>query len=472
MMANKKLAQLSENDIWIFTKQSVSFDNAFKSVQLFNDMPDKVNDIPDKDSVNIEGYFKENFETYDIHTGRHRVLVIAQMYGLLTKTPPYKRGGNYGKEQVTAMFGLLNACEFGSHEYNKLKSEQLLKVKIRAIIDTASNNDKCCILPVIFSYKVLKTLKDECNINNVSLDSFYTYVMTCSDYSEVEEAVEYIENSSPVSNHIDKFKDRSRFIPLVQDNIKLFNVTRDQISINDNFDDYFNKQFMDKFDIDELNIQLSRDVDYTYFLTSIQDFNVNLIDLIDSDEHIPENQPPKSTPKLRKKKVVEVENGVLEDDDSDYVDKVDDVKEYNINVDIAKYAYKDKPSAATSGVLKRYSKNPIIGKVAVKKATYQCENDPVHETFMSSRTKHQFMEAHHLIPINLQDEMWDKYDVNVDCTENIISLCPNCHRAIHYAIKDSKRDLAIKLYNIKKDELAKIGVVMTLDELLDIYGVK
>lgn len=461
-MSNNKLNNLTQDDVWIFTKQSVSFDTAFRAVKLFSE-------IPDRENVNIEDYFTKNHERYGIGTDRHRVLVIPQMYGLLTKRSLYSRGTEYKKENPTEMFELLNACEFSGAEYNKLKSEQLLKLKIRAIIDVAGNNDGWCILPVVFSYKVLKTLKEQHKINSVHLDLFYTYVMTCQNYSEVGEAVEYIRTNAPACEHVAKYKDRSRFITLVTENINLFTVANNQISINENFDEYFNEQFMERFDIDELNFQLSRDVDYTYFLTTHQNFNVNLID---EDAHRSESRPPIGTPKVRKKKVIEVKSGVLEDDDSDYVEKVDDVKEYNINIEIAKDAFRNKPSAATSGVLKRYSKNPLIGKVAIKKAGHQCENNSEHKTFISSRTKQQFMEAHHLIPINLQDDMWDKFGANIDCTENIISLCPNCHRAIHYAIKDVKKDLAIKLFTIKQDELGQIGIVLSLEDMMRIYGIR
>lgn len=459
-MSNEKLSRLTQKDIWVFTKQSVDFDNAFKAVKLFNEMPNR-------DTENIEAYFKKNFERYCIDTDRHRVLIIAQLFGLLTKTPPYKRGGSYNKETPTEMFELLNKYAIGSPEYNKLKTEQILKVKIRAVIDGAENNIDWNILPVIFSFKVLRQLKEQYSINSVNIDLFYTYVMTCSEYSEVNEAVEYIKNNSPISQYINVYRDRSRFVPLVK-NLKLFNISSTEISLNTNSDDYFNDNFIEKIDIDELNIQLSRDVDYTYFLTTYQGFDVNLID---EDAERPENIVLADAPKARKKKVVKDTSGALEDDDADYVEKVDDVKEYNINENIAKDAFKNKPSATTAGVVKRYSKNPLVGKVGIKKADYKCENDELHETFISLHTKHRFMEAHHLIPISQQDIMWEKYGVNVDCVENIVSLCPNCHRAIHYAVKETKRELVEKLYNLKKTELFAIGLTITLEELFEIYMV-
>lgn len=68
------------------------------------------------------------------------------------------------------------------------------------------------------------------------------------------------------------------------------------------------------------------------------------------------------------------------------------------------------------------------------------------------------MEAHHLIPITMQDEMWDKYGINIDCLENIVSLCPNCHRAVHLADLSDKKEILTSLINKNIVELDKIGV--------------
>lgn len=453
-MANEKLNGLTNKDVWIFTKQTPSFDTAFKSAKLFSE-------IPDIDNTNIENYFAENHNRYGIETDRHRALVISQFYGLLTKNPLYQKGGKYKKERVTEVFDMLNACVFGSEEYNTLKTEQILKIKIRAIIDTENNNVDWCILPVIFSYKVLKVLKDKYNIVDIQLDLFYTYVMSCSDYSEVDKAAEYILNNSSVTEHIDMFKDRSRFKGLLQNNIKLFNITADSICINENFDEYFNQNFMEKVDIDELNMQLSRDVDYIYFLTTYQGFDINLVERkanVTCDSH-----------NLGLLKIKN--NEISRNNDNDYVTKIDELMECNINADIVKDAYKTKPNPVTKGILNKYSKNPLIGKVAIKEADYKCENNNQHKTFISSNTKKQFMEAHHLIPINQQNAMWERFNVNIDCKENIVSLCPNCHRAIHYSRKDAKRELIESLYNAKKNNLISIGLNISLGELLDIYKV-
>lgn len=453
-----KLNSLTESSVWVFTKQETSFDDAFKAVKLLSE-------IPDKENVNIEEYFAKNSSNYDICTGNHRMLTTTQLYGLLTKTPPYKRGGVYKNEKATEIFELLNKCPIGSKEYNTIKTEQILKVKIKAIIDTAGNNENWNILPIIFIYKVLKTLKEQHQINAISLDMLYTYVMTCEDYSKVEETVSFIKNSSPATDYVNTYKGRSRFKPLIEKNIKLFTINQNTIAINEDFDDYFNEIFMERFDIDELNIQLSRDVDYTYFLTTLQNFDVNLID-------VPSGQPASQQQVIKKKKtkkVVTADDGSVEDDDVDYVLKVDRVKEFNINPAAGKDADKIKPTISSGSIAKRYSKNPIIGKIAIQKANYLCENMNDHSTFISNTTKKQYMEAHHLIPISYQEEMWNRFGVNIDCVENIVSLCPNCHRAIHYAIKGHKSEIISKMYVLKKQELKRIGIDLSLEEVMELY---
>lgn len=453
-----KLDKLTDSSVWVFTKQSTLFDTAFKSVKLFYEMPNK-------ETTNLEEYFKENHASYGIDTDRHRVLVIAQLFGLLTKTPLYEKGSRYNKENPTQIFDLLNDYGAGSLEYNLLKTEQLLKIKIKAIIDTANNNKDFHVLPVIFSYKVLKNLKEQHNIHQVDIDLFYTYVMTCSSYSEVDNVVEFISKSNPKTEFVNDYKRKSRVLTLFQNNFNLFIINENSISINLKFDEYFNQNFIAKFDLDELNIQIRRDVDYTYFLTNYQGFDINLIDepkKEDSGNKISKN-------KLKSKKVLTLDDGAIEDDDTDYVIKVDNIKELNINLKVSQNAYKVEPTITSGTISKRYSKNPIIGKIAIQKVNYLCENIREHVTFISSTTMKPYMEAHHLIPISYQEEMWSEYGVNVDCIENIVSLCPICHRAIHYAEDKYKINIIRNMYNLKIGGLKEIGVDLTLEELIELY---
>lgn len=457
--AEEYLSNLNEKSVWVFTKQQVSsFDEIIRVVNFFEN-------IPDRENTNIEQYFIEHHMEYGIETNRHRTLVIPQFFGLITKTPFYQRGGQYNKEKPTAVYDKLKTINpmLNLYEYNKIITEQILKFKIHAIIDTANNNEDYNILPVIFIYKVLKELQSKYSINNISLTHLYTYIMTCKEYSQWEQAVEYIRTNSPVSEYFEHYKDYSRIVSLIRNNTKLFNITSSEISINPVFDNYFNQNFMQKYDIEELNEILMRDVDYSYFLYNIQDFNINLIDAPQQEIHAEE------TIVIQEKEIIESEESDEEKDDN-YIDKIDNINEYNVNPDVAVGASEIAPAQYNeTSISKKYRRNPLLGRIAIQNAYYACENDHEHKTFKSAKTQKNFMEAHHLVPVKYQQKIWQKYNINVDCVENIVSLCPTCHRAFHNGTKEVKAQLIENIYRQIVPRYNSIGFEITLDEIKKLY---
>lgn len=452
--ASDKLNQLKPNSVWVFTKQETDFNESFKSALLFSEVPNKA-------STNIESYFANNHVRYGIQTDRHRILVIPQFFGLITKTPFYERGGTYNNENPTAVFDALKSTIPESKEYNTLKTEQVLKLKIHAIIDTANNNADYNILPVLFIYKVLRGLKEKYGIKEITIDQLYTYVMTCKSYSEVDEAIEFIRLQSPISNLVGEFKSRSRVLTCIKKNTNLFNIDNLHISINSAFDDYFYNNFILKYDFEELHEQLLRDVDYSYFLYNPQNFNVNLIDIptVDSFET--------TTPV-----VIPISSYIDDEDETKYIEKVDSIKETNINENAGEGAYKIEPIAISKfDVGRKFRTNPLLGKIAIKKAYYSCEKDYHHETFISKKTHQKYMEAHHLIPVCFQKEVWDKYHVNIDCVENLVSLCPTCHKAIHYGTKEVQRQMINELFARCAPKYKSIGLDITLEEIYNYYKI-
>jgi len=86
-------------------------------------------------------------------------------------------------------------------------------------------------------------------------------------------------------------------------------------------------------------------------------------------------------------------------------------------------------------------------------------------TFISQKTKKQFVEAHHLIPMEYQD----KFDVSIDVPENILSLCPNCHRAFHNSDFELRQKLVIKFYERRKEKLISRSINIDENGLIDFY---
>lgn len=462
--AKKYLQSLNEKSVWVFTKQVTDFDISFLATKLFYEMPK---------NKNVEKYFKEHHIDYDIETDRHRALVIPQLFGLITKTPFYQRGGQYNKEKVTETFDLIknNFINFknepfaiikNSEIYNQIKTEQILKIKIHAIIDTANNNSDYNILPVVFIYKVLKKLQQKYSINEISIDHLYTYIMTCKSYQQINQAVEFIKNKAPISEYVKKYKDASRVLASIKKNINLFNVTPNTISINPDFDDYFYNNFILKYDFKELHKQLIRDIDYSYFLYTNQEFNIDLISI-----------PKKSKIKVNQPKKIISTFIDEEEKETTYLEKVDAIKEYNVNEDAGNEAYKDAPLLAKNiSGKKRFKVNPLLGKIAIQKACYCCENNPHHKTFISKKTNKKYMEAHHLIPICFQEEIWERYKINVDCIENLISLCPTCHKAIHYGKKEVKINIIENLFKKVIPRYKSINFDISLAEIKSLYNIK
>ncbi|HEY5588200.1 MAG TPA: HNH endonuclease, partial [Candidatus Paceibacterota bacterium] len=116
------------------------------------------------------------------------------------------------------------------------------------------------------------------------------------------------------------------------------------------------------------------------------------------------------------------------------------------------------------------SKDSRISKSALIDANYKCVVDPNHTTFL---TKHHvpYMEGHHLIPCTVSNSQnfMERFNKNIDCFENIVCLCPSCHRELHYGElgpKSEKIKLIYKKYQLKLDEA---GLLITEEELLELY---
>lgn len=112
-----------------------------------------------------------------------------------------------------------------------------------------------------------------------------------------------------------------------------------------------------------------------------------------------------------------------------------------------------------------YPRNKDYAAIALKKANYQCENIQSHQTFVSNKSKNQFMEAHHLIPMEFQDD----FDSDLDVPENIICLCPNCHRSFHHSTKEYLTKLIKRFYSQRNEGLQYRDIIITEERLTKYY---
>lgn len=85
----------------------------------------------------------------------------------------------------------------------------------------------------------------------------------------------------------------------------------------------------------------------------------------------------------------------------------------------------------------------IIRNQIIEASGHQCEYDNSHITFIQEKNKQQYVEAHHIIPLKYQD----KFENSLDVYANVISLCPNCHRRIHYGLNSDVKNMLHKIYS-------------------------
>ncbi|WP_139490117.1 HNH endonuclease [Brevibacillus dissolubilis] len=152
---------------------------------------------------------------------------------------------------------------------------------------------------------------------------------------------------------------------------------------------------------------------------------------------------------------------VEETDEADYQRRVQSKK----NVKIREDKPKNKPDPSFKKGRKSWDRDENTGAEAMAKAEYRCEMDANHLTFISRKTGQNFVEAHHLIPISLQDQ----FDYSLDVTANIVSLCPNCHKKIHHARYEDQEQMITLLYQQRKDRLRTCGIEMDMQRLFHIY---
>ena len=122
------------------------------------------------------------------------------------------------------------------------------------------------------------------------------------------------------------------------------------------------------------------------------------------------------------------------------------------------------PKPIKVGKTFRYKTNPRISKTALDLANHICLGNHEHVTFVSKLGK-PYMEAHHLIPMMAQKD----FSINLDRIENIVSICPICHSAIHLGDDATRLELVKKLFDIKEKELKSVGLNISFGELFSKY---
>lgn len=105
-------------------------------------------------------------------------------------------------------------------------------------------------------------------------------------------------------------------------------------------------------------------------------------------------------------------------------------------------------------------RSTIIKTQAIKSASYLCEIDASHKTFIAKNTGNPYMEGHHAIPMMRQRQ----FDSSLDVYANVVCLCPVCHRLLHYGLDSEKETLVKRIYHDRAERLARSGITLSQNE--------
>lgn len=123
--------------------------------------------------------------------------------------------------------------------------------------------------------------------------------------------------------------------------------------------------------------------------------------------------------------------------------------------------YKSKREQVTSYY---YPRDQRFALIAMKNNNWQCFFNNKHELFKKDDGT-PYLEAHHIIPMKYYGE----FSVSIDQPCNIVPLCPNCHRKIHYAQKSARDKMIRSLFSHRVNDLKKHHINITLKKLLSYY---
>jgi hypothetical protein len=97
------------------------------------------------------------------------------------------------------------------------------------------------------------------------------------------------------------------------------------------------------------------------------------------------------------------------------------------------------------------------------------QSDWHKEGYFLNKKQLRYLEIHHII--KLEHSHLFKNDIGIK--ENMIPLCPNCHRKLHNAQDNIVKDLLIKIYGgIDKKTWIKNGILVDINTLGSFYGLE
>lgn len=156
--------------------------------------------------------------------------------------------------------------------------------------------------------------------------------------------------------------------------------------------------------------------------------------------------------------------GIIPPNDDDIIESDDDIQDID---DI----HRTPDRGIDSTGRKRFKTQRKIRDSVLEKANYLCDCDDIKHFYFESVDLHNYVEGHHIVPMNRQEEYYFDSNINLDVPNNIVALCPNCHCQIHLGSRQARLKILSELYVRNKAKLLTLNPNLTLSILASYYNI-
>lgn len=148
-----------------------------------------------------------------------------------------------------------------------------------------------------------------------------------------------------------------------------------------------------------------------------------------------------------------------------------DIVEFDDHIQDIYDIYRKPEKAIDNNGQKRYKTQKKIKDFVLKRAEYLCDCHNLKHFYFESVEKHNYVEAHHIIPMNRQAEYYLEHGINLDIIDNVIPLCPNCHKKIHLGSRNARLNILSEIFIKHNLTLKKINENLTFQMLASYYNI-
>ena len=156
--------------------------------------------------------------------------------------------------------------------------------------------------------------------------------------------------------------------------------------------------------------------------------------------------------------------GLITPNDDDIIESDDDIQDIN-NI----HRVPDRGIDPTGR--KRFKTQRKIRDSVLEKAHYMCDCDDAKHFYFEAVDLHNYVEGHHVIPMNRQEEYYFDENINLDVPNNIVALCPTCHCQIHLGSRQARLRILSELYVRNRAKLLTLNPSLTFSILASYYNI-